>query len=128
LIVNAAEVDVPPPGAGFTTVTLAVPAAAMSAEGIAAVSWLEETNVVVRTAPFQFTVELLTKLAPLTVSVIAALPAVALDGLKPPIAGTGLLIVNAAAVDVPPPGAGFTTVTMVVPPAAMSAARITTVS
>ena len=36
--VKGAPLDVPPPGAGLTTVTVAVPALAMSAAGIAAVS------------------------------------------------------------------------------------------
>ena len=37
LIVNVAELDVPPPGAGLTTVTFAAPAVAMSEAGIWAV-------------------------------------------------------------------------------------------
>jgi hypothetical protein len=35
--------EVPPPGVGLKTVTLAVPAAAMSDAGMAAVSWVAET-------------------------------------------------------------------------------------
>ena len=35
--------EVPPPGVGLKTVTVAVPAVAMSVAGIAAVSWVEET-------------------------------------------------------------------------------------
>ena len=38
VIVNKAALEVPPPGAGFATVTLAVPAAAMSEARIVAVS------------------------------------------------------------------------------------------
>jgi len=124
LMVNTAAVDVPPPGAGLTTVTLAVPAAAMSAAKIAAVTRVAETKLVVRTAPFQFTVELLTKLLPLTVSVVAAPPAVALDGLKLLIAGTGLLMVNVAALDVPPPGEGLNTLTWAAAAVAISPARM----
>ncbi len=52
LIVKVCGLDVPPPGAGFTTVTLAVPAVAMSAAAMAAVSWVVLTNVVVRLDPF----------------------------------------------------------------------------
>src|SRR5438445_6559547 len=92
-MVNAAGAEVPPPGAGLTTVTLAVPAAAMSVAGIVAVSCVGETNVVARAAPFQFTVEVLTKLPPLTVSVAAGPPAVAPDGLIPPRTGTRLFTV-----------------------------------
>src|SRR2546425_5533778 len=53
--------DVPPPGAGLNTVTCAVPATAMSAGGITAVSCVAETYVVARFAPFQRTTEPATK-------------------------------------------------------------------
>jgi len=65
---------------GVTTETWAVPAAAMSVLGMAAVTWALLTNVVVRGAPFQRTVEPETKPLPLTVSVNAGPPAVALFG------------------------------------------------
>ena len=64
----------------FCTVTDAVPAAAMSVAGIAAVSWLALTKLVVRSTPFQRTTEPLTKLLPFTVSVKACPPAAALLG------------------------------------------------
>ena len=70
--------DTAPPG--FRTVTEAVPAAAISVAGIAAVSWVALTKVVVRFAPFQRTTEPLTKLLPFTVSVKAGPPAAALLG------------------------------------------------
>src|SRR2546430_9843918 len=89
-MVNVAAAEVPPPGAGLTTVTLAMPAAAMSAARIVAVSCVGETNVVARAAPFQFTVEVLTKLLPLTVKVAAGPPAVSADGLILPGTGTRL--------------------------------------
>src|SRR3989449_1800392 len=92
-MVNAAGAEVPPPGAGLTTVTLAMPAAAMSVAGIVAASWVGETNVVARAAPFQFTVELLTKSPPVTVSVAAGPPAVAPDGVMLPRTGTRLFTV-----------------------------------
>src|SRR5438552_15957859 len=92
-MVNAAGAEVPPPGAGLTTVTLAMPAAAMSVAGIVAVSCVGETNVVARAAPFQFTVELLTKLPPLTVISVAGPPAVASAGLMLPITGTSFFTV-----------------------------------
>jgi hypothetical protein len=43
LMVKVTAEEVPPPGVGLKTVALAVPAAAMSDAGIAAVSWVEET-------------------------------------------------------------------------------------
>jgi hypothetical protein len=53
LMVNVTAFDVPPPGAGFTTVVAAVPALATKLAGTVAVSWVEETNVVVKAVPFQ---------------------------------------------------------------------------
>jgi hypothetical protein len=42
--------------------------------------------------------------------------------------GTGLLIVKVAALEVPPPGVGLNTVTLTVPPAAMSVAGMAAVN
>jgi hypothetical protein len=104
LIVNVCAFDVPPPGAGFTTVTDAAPAAATFAAGTIAVSLIEDTNVVTRGEPFQLTVEVETKLVPFTVKVNWADPAVAEAGLIEVVVGTGLLIVNVSvAFPVPPP-------------------------
>jgi len=123
--------DVPPPGAGVNTVTVAVPAVAMSAAVIAAVRRAEDTYVVVRPDPFHWTREPLTKPVPFTVSVNAVPPAVRDVGLRPVIVGTGLVlvvIVKVRPLDVPPPGAGVNTVTVAVPAVAISAAVITAVS
>jgi hypothetical protein len=106
---------VPPPGGAFTTVTEAVPAVWMSAAEMEAISLVLLTNVVVRADPFQFTTEPETKFEPFTVRVKAGPPAVALLGEIELIAGTGLLMVNVIAFDVPPPGRAFTTVTETVP-------------
>ena len=43
LIVNVFAEEMPPPGVGLNTVTDAVPEAAISVAGIAAVSWVAET-------------------------------------------------------------------------------------
>ena len=83
------RLEVPPPGAGFTTVTGTVPAVPMSAAPIDAVSCAELTNVVVRAAPFHCTTAPDTKLLPLTVSVNAGPPAVALLGTSDVSVGTG---------------------------------------
>lgn len=128
LMVNVALPDVPPPGAGFTTATLSVPAAATSAAAITAVNWLELTTVVVRLLPFHNTVLPGTKFVPVTASVKVVEPAVAEVGEVTVSEGTGLLMVNVALPDVPPPGVGFITVTVRVPAAATSAAVITAVS
>ena len=120
--------DVPPPGLGFTTVIDAVPAVATRDAGTVAVSCVEETKLVARGAPFQFTVEVETKLVPFTVKMKSALPAAIQVGLIEVVVGTGLLIVNVTEFDVPPPGAGFTTVTDAVPTVATFAAGTIAVS
>ncbi len=50
--VNGSAFDVPPPGAGVKTVTLAVPALAISLARMPAVRRLPSTKVVVRLDPF----------------------------------------------------------------------------
>jgi hypothetical protein len=127
-IVNVCAFDVPPPGVGFTTVMEAVPPVAIRDAGTVAVSCVEETNVVVSAVAFHFTVEVETKFVPLTVKVNCGLPAVAQVGLIAVVVGTGLLMVNVTAFDVPPPGAGFTTVTEAVPVFATRAAVTVAVS
>jgi hypothetical protein len=93
-IKKGSEFESPPPGVGLKTVTLAVPAVAMSAARIEAVSRVEETYVVVRSAPFHLTTEPETKFVPLTVRVKADPPAVADEGLRLVVVGTGLLVVK----------------------------------
>ena len=89
-IVKVCALEVPPPGAGLKTVTCAVPAVAMSEAGIEAVTWVEDTYVVVRFEPFQRTTDPDTKFVPLTVNVKAGPPAVADEGLRLVVVGTGL--------------------------------------
>ena len=86
----------------MVTITAAVPAEAMAAAGMAAVSCVELTNVVTGAVTPKLIVEAATKLVPLIVSVKpAALPATALVGEIAVIVGTGL---PPAPVDaVPPP-------------------------
>src|SRR6476661_5185452 len=84
--------DVPPPGEGLNTDTAAVPTTARSAAPIAAWSCVELTGVVGRSAPFQRTIEDVTKLLPLTVSVKAAPPTKAIAGEIVVTTGTGLSV------------------------------------
>jgi hypothetical protein len=128
LTVNVFAFDVPPPGGAFTTLTKAVPAVSMSDSGTVALSRVLLTKVVVKTELFQCTFEPETKCDPVTVSVKAGPSAVALLGEIELITGAGLLMVNVFAFDVPPPGPGFVTVTLIVPAVAMSAAEIAAVS
>jgi len=125
--VKVCAFEVPPPGAGFTTVTEFVPAFAMSVLVIVAVSCAAETKTVDLATPFQSTVDEATKFVPFTVSVKSELPAVVEVGVIEVVVGTGFVIVKVSEFDVPPPGVGFTTVTETVPPAATSDARIVAV-
>src|SRR5258708_25084456 len=72
-----------PPGVpGWVTVTAAVPAVAMSAPGMVAVSWFALTCVVVCAVPFQLMAALPLKLVPSTVITKDALPAAILFGAR----------------------------------------------
>jgi hypothetical protein len=53
-----------PPGAELVTVTAIVPVEAMLAAGMAAVNWVELTNVVAGADPPKLTVEAATKFVP----------------------------------------------------------------
>src|SRR2546430_3172566 len=64
VIVNVCGLDVPPPGVGVNTVTEALPAVAMSAVVICAVSCVLLPNVVARWLPFHCTTDELMKLVP----------------------------------------------------------------
>ena len=103
LIVNVAALEVPPPGAGFTTTTCAVPALAKSAAVTATCNWVELTNVVVRLAWFHWATELSIKPLPFTVTVVAAAPAIALEGVRELTIGIGFD--GGAGVELPPPQA-----------------------
>lgn len=74
---------------------------------------MEETKVVVRNSPFQVTVSLAVKFEPFTVRVKAAAPEATLEGEMDEMSGllfTTGSIVNDAALETPPPGAGLITV------------------
>ena len=89
------------PAHGLTTVIEAVPGKAMREADTVAVSCVEETNVVVSAAPFQFTIEVEMKFMPLTVNVNCISPSEAQVGLRELMAGAAL-IVNVTAPDVAP--------------------------
>jgi len=63
--------DVPPPGVGVNTVTVAVPAEASRAGDTVAVRLVAETYVVGSAVPFQSTTDTVWKLDPVTVRVCA---------------------------------------------------------
>ena len=93
LIVNDTALDVPPEP-GLVTVTVAVPAVAISAAAIAAVNCVALTKVVVLAAPLNFTTEVETKPVPFRVRVKAAPPAVAPVGEREVAVGAGLLMLK----------------------------------
>ena len=100
-----------PTGSGLNTTTDAVPTLAISAAVIAAVNCVALTNVVVRLLPFHCTTALFSKLLPFTVNVNAGPPAIAEFGTSEDSAATGVVTLKKNVFDVPPPGAGFTTIT-----------------
>jgi hypothetical protein len=89
VMVKFTALEVPPPGGGVVTVTATVPAEAMAAVGMAAVSCLALTNVVVGDVAPKLTIEAATKFVPLIVSVKGA-PVTALLGKIVVIAAVGL--------------------------------------
>jgi hypothetical protein len=121
VIVNVRAAEVPPPGEGLSTVTLAVLAELMSAVVIAACKLVLETKVVERVLPFHWTVDVGMKFVPVTVNVKPAPPATAELGFKDATVGEGLPMVKVSPLEVPPPGVGVETVTVAVPLTAMSA-------
>ena len=113
---------VPPPGAGFCTVTaVAAELPPMAEAGSVAFNSVALTHKVASAAPLHSTVEEGTKPVPVRSSVCAADPATTLAGSTVAITGGGLLMVKFAAVEVPPPGAGLNTVIAAMPPSARSA-------
>jgi hypothetical protein len=83
-----------------------------------------ETKVVALAVPERTMTLVGTKLDPLTVMVKAAPPVSTGVGVRDESVGTGLLTMKVTADDVPPPGAGVETVTLLEAPAATSAALI----
>src|SRR5215472_17203486 len=85
------KLELPPPGDGFTTVIVAVPAVAIADAGTSAVSCRLFTKVVERAVPFKFTVAPERKPAPFTVRV------------KPGPPGPAASVTCASKYHVPPP-------------------------
>lgn len=100
MILKILPPDVPPPGVGLVTVTVAVPATARSGAGTDAVTLVLLTKVVVSGAPAHCTTDPETKFVPVTVRVKDAPPAVPLAGESEVTVGSGLPLP-------PPPGGGM---------------------
>jgi hypothetical protein len=119
--------DVPPPGAGFATVTMSSELPRIELAGNDVVNSPVLTKDVERFIPFQVTLEDGTNPVPFTSSGVAPAPATALVGVIVTIAGSGLFTWTVTAPDVPPPGAGLATVTAADPPFSNEAAGTTAV-
>lgn len=100
LMVNTDTLEVPPPGVPVKTVIFAVPAEASKKALTDAVTCDVLKKVVGSAAPFQFTIDPLMKLVPVTVSVNAGSPAVALEGEIAEMEGTGFIVPPPFTVDV----------------------------
>lgn len=122
-IVKGTEFEATPE---FVTVIEAVPADAISAAEISAVSCVALTNVVARAELFQLTTEPLTKFVPVTVRVnpLTLHDATEFACVVEDVAEVtvGAAIVNGVCPEVPPPGVIVKTWTCVVPAARKSAA------
>lgn len=131
LTVRGTELELPPPGGGFTTAISNAPAVATSVEGRAAWRRVEPRKLVDRMLPFTVTVDSETKFCPDTSTVNEALPVETAEGEIEVICGTLLetdSIVNVRVVVVPPPGGDVSTTTVAVPAFWMSPAGTSAVS
>src|SRR3989344_805326 len=120
------ELYIPPAGVGLNTVIGYVPAVSRSDDGIEAVSWLAETNVVVLSDSLNLTLEEDTKLEPLTVKTKLGPFTNAELGKIFIVTGTGLLTKNDWAFDNPP--IPLSTVILYIPPVVKSDAGIAAVN
>src|SRR5262249_42812649 len=89
MTVNVRLAVVPPPGAGDETAIACVPGLTMAAAGIDAARWLASTNVVARRLPSRSACDAGTKLDPVSVIAVTALPCVALVGAISVRTGSG---------------------------------------
>jgi hypothetical protein len=87
-MMNVLGLEFPPPGAGFDTLTCALPAAAKSLAKTGITSW-DELSVAGRATPFHCTVEESKKPVPDTFKLIGAEPACAWVGARTLIVGSG---------------------------------------
>ena len=131
LTFRGTELELPPPGGGFTTAISNVPAVVMSVESTAACKSVEPRKLVGRMLPFTVTVASDTKFCPATSSVKPALPVETDGGDIDVICGTLLeteSIVKVRVKVVPPPGGAVSTTTVAVPAFWMSPAGTWAVS
>jgi hypothetical protein len=111
VMVKLVVAEVPPPGAGVITLIATMRGVVKSAAEMPARSCVALTNVVGRSVPSQRTLEVGTKLLPVTVSVSPPVPAAAVVGDRLLATGVGALMEKLKLPAEPPPGAGVTTLT-----------------
>lgn len=124
VIVRLTALDAVPPA--FVAVIWAVPGCAMSPAGTDAVNWVALTNVVVKAVLLNETTAPVRKFVPFTVRVVAALPAITVDGEMLVRVGVGTVMVKLTALDAVPPA--FVAVICAVPGCAMRLAGTAAVS
>lgn len=119
---KVAGAEVPPPGVGLVTVTERVPIVVNCVDGILALIWPVELNVVVYAVPLKLIIAPTAKPVPVTVKG-ERLPVLTIfeEGINEDIEGMALLTVRDLVLEVPPPGVGLTTDTEYVPPLSRSA-------
>jgi hypothetical protein len=104
--VNVAAGEVPPPGAGLSTVTMLSELPLRSAAGTAIVNWVALTNVALIAVPFHCTVEAEMNPVPSIVTAVSGAPATTEDGVSVAMAGlafeVGGLTTGAGAAPPPP--------------------------
>lgn len=86
---NDVTADRPPPGVGLNTVSGIVPGLTRFADGIVAVTMLELTKLVARSAPFHRTIVAGENPPPFNVTVVGGLPAGTVDGVTDAIVAMG---------------------------------------
>src|SRR5688500_20093395 len=105
---NGAEL--PPPGAGFRTVSAPVVGRSISLPRIVTRSCLSLTTTVVRAAPSHRATEEGRKPLPTTMMVVSCSPTIKESGVTTVIVGLGFATTKLAGAEAPPPGAGLKTV------------------
>ena len=128
ITVSGDAFEVPPPGAGFTTARLSVPAAVRSFAARVTRSCPPDSSTVGRAEPFRRASEPVTNPVPFTVTSRVAEPARACAGVSEATVGTGLFTWNRTGSEAPPPGVGFITLTYDGPAALSFAAGTVAVS
>jgi hypothetical protein len=99
---------VAPPGPGFITASSPAPDDCVSLAGKATCKLVPERNVVTREEPFQVHIELVSNPVPVRV-IVAGEPSGIVSGAIEVTRGFWLVTSKGALGEVPPPGAGFAT-------------------